>query len=187
MKQHFFVFDPSLCFGCQGCVAACINVNQIKGDQQWRKVFKLPPHHDNNDTMYLSMSCNHCADPPCVKVCPANAMQVRKKDGIVILDQDKCLGCRYCQMACPFDAIVWMDDKKTVGKCNLCHQRLDNGQEPACVETCFSGALQFVSLETGREKEDWLKEIIGFEYHQDVKPRLRFVRNFKITPPGEIK
>jgi len=187
VKQRFFVFDPSLCFGCQGCVAACINANQIEGDQHWRKVFKLPPHHGQNDTMYLSMSCNHCENPPCVQACPANALQVRQEDRIVILDQDRCLGCRYCQMACPFDAIVWMEDKKTVGKCIMCYQRLDQGREPACVETCFSGALQFVTLETDQEKEDWLKEIIGFEHHQDAKPRLRFVKKFITTPTEEIK
>ena len=183
MKERFFVFDVSLCFGCQGCVAASVNANRLKGDQHWRKVFKLPCHDGKNDTIYLSMSCNHCEEPACVKACPADALRVREEDRIVVLESDKCLGCRYCQMACPYDAIVWMEDTKTVGKCNLCYERLDREEEPACVGTCFSGALQLITVDYEAERGNWEKEMIGFEHHPDVKPRLRFVNKFKSTLP----
>ena len=185
MKQRFFVFNVSLCFGCQGCVAACINANQIKGDQHWRKVFKLPPHNDKNDMIYLSMSCNHCENPPCVKACPSKALGQRAQDGIVVFEKDQCLGCRYCQMACPYDAIVWMEDQKTVGKCNMCYERLDQGEDPACVATCFSGALTLITVESLDGRDDLECEMIGFEHHQDVKPHLRFVKKFKPVLPKD--
>ena len=179
MKQRFFVLEPSICIGCFGCVAACVNANQLKGGPHWRKVMKLPPNDGENNTFYLSMSCNHCETPPCVKACPSGAMQIREQDGIVVLDYGKCIGCRYCQMACPYGAIIWMENKKTVGKCIMCFERLDRDELPACVETCFSGALKMVTIDTVDEAIENMNnienEVIGFEHIKDAKPRIRFV------------
>jgi Fe-S-cluster-containing dehydrogenase component len=185
MKKRFFVFDPSSCFGCSGCVAACVNANKTKGNQHWRKVFKLPPDNGKNNTAYLSMSCNHCEKPACVKACPTEAMKKRREDGIVMHDCKKCLGCRYCQMACPYGAIVWMEDKKSVDKCNMCYQKIDRGEEPTCVTTCFSGALKLLTVDSIDNMDGLEDETIGFVYYKEVQPHIRFEKKFKVPEQEE--
>ncbi len=179
MKHRFFVFDPSLCFGCSGCVAACINANQTKGDQHFRKVHKLPPNNGSNDTLYLSLSCNHCGEPACVKACPSGAMEKRTEDGIVLHDDKKCLGCRYCQMACPYGAIVWVQDKKTVAKCSMCFERLDRGEEPACVSTCFGNALKLSTVDSLDDINSLENEATGFMHYKEAEPHIRFEKKLK--------
>lgn len=176
MTKLYFVFDAAACFGCFGCVAACINENHTSGQDHWRRVLKLPPLSGKSDTMYLSLACNHCDNPACVKACPNNAMIKRDRDGIVLHNADRCMGCRYCQMACPYGAIVWMDDENIVGKCTLCVERLEHRQSPACVETCFGGALLVMTEEEIDERIDLDREIIGFKHHPDVKPKIRFIK-----------
>ena len=86
-------------------------------------------------------------------------------------------------MACPYDAIIWMEDKKIVAKCTMCWQRLEKGEDPACVTTCFSRALQLLDREEIEKRDDLVKEIICFTYHDEVKPRIRFIK----TKPGFSK
>jgi len=86
------------------------------------------------------MACMHCGEPACVAVCPAGAITKRAEDGIVVVDQNKCIGCHYCFFACPFGVPQYGDDG-TMQKCNLCLDRLAAGKEPACVATCPAGAL----------------------------------------------
>jgi anaerobic dimethyl sulfoxide reductase subunit B (iron-sulfur subunit) len=174
MREMFFVFDPAACFGCSGCVAACINENTLTGGDHWRRIFKLPPVSGNHDTRYLSLACNHCEEPACVRACPTEAMEKRESDGIVIHHEDRCMGCRYCQMACPYGAIIWMEEKKVVSKCRLCVDRLEKGQKPACVETCFGNALEVVTREELEKMENLAREVPGFEYLADMKPKIRF-------------
>ncbi len=144
----------------------------------WRNVHKLPPHEGEHRTVYLSVSCNHCENAPCVKGCPANALEKREADGIVIHHKEKCLGCRYCQMACPYDAIKWDEGNRVVSKCHFCHERLAVGREPACVETCFAGALNQEVLDTDRLPEEYNKESEGLTHRESVGPSIRF-RNRK--------
>lgn len=155
-------------------MAACINVNRLKGNIHWRKVFKLPPQEGKNDTLYISLSCNHCENPACTKACPTAAMHVQEQDTIVVHEPDQCLGCRYCQMACPYDAIEWLADEKVVGKCMMCQDRLKRGEKPACVSTCFSGALTLITITKKEQLVDLVKELMGFEHVEAVKPRIRF-------------
>ena len=172
--QRYFLFDPDSCFGCYGCIAACINANRLSGQQHWRKVLKLPPHSGRSDTLFLSLACNHCDHPACVKACPNNAMIKRKEDGVVLHLSDRCMGCRYCQMACPYDAIIWMEEKKIVGKCQLCVERLDQNSVPACVETCFGKALSLQNRDNSVEESGEDRETTGFVHHSAVKPNIRF-------------
>lgn len=172
MTQLGFLFDPSRCFGCQGCVAACVNTNGTPPDLFWRRVHKLPPEPNDSHTQYLSISCNHCENAPCVAACPAEALRKRPEDGIVVHDATVCLGCRYCQMACPYNAPQWDEARGVISKCNLCVERLDQGLEPACVATCFAGALQLIQLDEGREA--WVKEAPGLCHLPKAKPSIRF-------------
>lgn len=183
IKQHFFIFDPSQCFGCFGCVSACVNVNKTK--EHWRRVFKLPPCNGMSDTLYLSMSCNHCEEPACVKACPTNAMTKRKKDGIVLHTCERCIGCKYCQMACPYGAIEWDEANKTVAKCTMCHERLDRGEEPACVSTCFGGALALKTVDSVEKIDVLSKEMIGFTHYNEAKPSIRFTQKFNVFDQKE--
>lgn len=178
MSQRIFVFDTARCFGCHGCVAACANINQTPADVLWRTVHKLPPWDGEHGTVYLSVSCNHCQEPPCVKSCPANALEKRKSDGIVIHDQEKCLGCRYCQMACPYDAIKWDEQAGVVSKCHFCYERVDKGEKPACVETCFGGALTMELLADNDISGQYGKESPGLKYFETIGPGMRIIDSF---------
>jgi molybdopterin-containing oxidoreductase family iron-sulfur binding subunit len=151
--------------GCDECVSACGEENGLKGngrqatDAQWiRKVELHNP--DTGLDQSLPMMCQHCADPPCVDVCPTGA-SFKRADGIVLVDKHSCIGCRYCMMACPYKARSFvhepLEDQKshaprgkgTVESCTLCVHRIDAGGQPACVEACSSaggGAMLFGDL-----------------------------------------
>ena len=173
MKQRYFIFDPNLCFGCNGCVAACAAANGT-GIVWWRRVHKLLPPGGSSGMKWISLSCNHCADPPCVKACPSSALLKRSSDGVVLHREDRCLGCRYCQMACPYDAIRWNAELGIVGKCHYCHERLDSGREPVCVETCFAGALAQLVVECPLELSGFGLEYPGFAHIKTVAPSILF-------------
>lgn len=175
MAQRVFILDVERCFGCHGCTAACANANGTPAGIMWREVLKLPPHEGSSSTRWLSLSCNHCAEPPCVAACPSGALSKRESDGVVLHEAGSCLGCRYCQMACPYDAIRWDENSGLVSKCDFCHERLDRGLEPACVETCFAGALTQVLLEGGVGAPGrYSIEVPGFRSLAQVKPSILF-------------
>lgn len=176
MTRRVFVFDPSACFGCLGCVAACAAANRTPAGLFWRQVLKVPPENGRNDTVYLSLACNHCDNAPCAAACPSNALKKDPATGAVVHDPDACLGCRYCQMACPYDAIRWDEDKRTVSKCDFCVERLGRGEEPACVATCFSGALRCETIADGPEPKALDRETLGFKTAPGTDPGIRFRR-----------
>lgn len=182
MKQRVFIFDVTRCFGCNGCTAACSNANGTPPGLLWRTVHKLPPEAGDHHTLYLSVSCNHCADAPCVTVCPSNALEKRAADGVVIHHPDRCIGCRYCQMACPYDAIKWDDVRGIVSKCHFCHERLDEGRQPACVETCFAGALLQTVIDTDDPPAGLALEAPGLRHLEKVKPSIRFGERTTVDP-----
>ncbi|MDJ0765102.1 MAG: 4Fe-4S binding protein [Myxococcota bacterium] len=175
MKQRFFIFDPTSCFGCLGCVAACAAANQTPPDRPFRSLLKLPPKDGKSNTLYLSLSCNHCGNAPCVRACPTEALARRSIDGVIWHRPERCIGCQYCQMACPYDAIRWDSIHRTIGKCQFCYERLDADQEPACVATCFSGALKQQLVDDAETLIDADTRTVGFEPDLDSPPSIRFV------------
>ncbi|MEE3000336.1 MAG: 4Fe-4S dicluster domain-containing protein [Pseudomonadota bacterium] len=137
---------------CNECVSACFTENGIGStgrpgtDPQW--IRKLDIHDPKTDRkVSLPMLCQHCAHPPCVDVCPTGA-SFKRADGIVLVDKHSCIGCRYCMMACPYQARSFVHEdltdqktdvprgKGTVESCTLCVHRIDKGGTPACVEAC---------------------------------------------------
>ena len=137
---------------CNACVSACAEENGLTGhnraatDAQWiRKIEVKDPR--SGQTKSLPMMCQHCAEPPCVDVCPTGA-SFKRDDGIVLVDKHNCIGCRYCIMACPYQARSFVHEvvenqkdhaprgKGTVEGCTLCVHRIDDGRQPACVEAC---------------------------------------------------
>lgn len=175
MVQRYFVLDTDLCFGCSGCTAACATANGTP-PVWWRIVHKLPPEDGASDLRWLSLACNHCAEPPCVKACPSNALYKREEDGIVLHNDERCLGCRYCSMACPFDAIRLDEESGVISKCHLCSERLEEGREPACVETCFAGALRQIIIGDPKELDYYNLEVPGFKRYPKINPSILFAK-----------
>ena len=174
MAQRFFFVDLNKCFGCYGCVAACSNANGTPEGVFWRSLHKLPPESGSSALRWLSLACNHCENPPCVAACPSKALIKREEDGVVLHLEDRCLGCRYCQMACPYDAISWDAKAGMISKCHFCHERLEAGREPACVETCFAGAISQRVVEDD-ESIELSREVPGFSPGSGINPSIRFV------------
>jgi len=175
MKQRVFILATDRCFGCAGCVAACAEENRTAPGLFWRTLLKLPPEDGDHRTVVLSLACNHCAEAPCVTACPSRALVKRPEDGVVTFEETRCLGCRYCQMACPYDAIRWDDARRVISKCQFCAPRLDRGEEPACVATCFAGALTQRVVDLEDEPAGAEREAPGFHHDPAVRPAIRFL------------
>ncbi|HEX8985787.1 MAG TPA: 4Fe-4S dicluster domain-containing protein [Bryobacteraceae bacterium] len=183
--QFAYALDISRCIGCRRCVYGCVAENNQSRDPQihWIRVFSMekekgvdfthadpyynPPEVPEEGHFYVPVSCQHCENPPCTKVCPTGATWT-EKDGIVVIDYDWCIGCRYCMAACPHGArhFNWTAPsipkdgintnthylgnrprpKGVVEKCTFCIQRTRNGRYPACVEVCPVGARKFGNI-----------------------------------------
>ncbi len=160
-KQYGFYFNSSVCTGCKACQIACKDKWDLPVGTTWRRVAEYTggewtPSADNSYTQnvftyYTSVACNHCENPACVEVCPTQAMQ-KREDGIVLIDQSQCIGCRYCEWACPYGAPQFDAQKGVMSKCNFCYDALDAGGKPSCVTACPSRALDFGELEELRTK-----------------------------------
>jgi Fe-S-cluster-containing dehydrogenase component len=143
MSGPGFVLDLHRCVGCNACVIACRIENGRTHAAAWRRVLPLNlARRPGGPTYSLSVACHHCDDPACLRGCPANAYE-KRADGVVLHHDDRCIGCRYCEMTCPFGAPQFDADRGVVSKCHLCAPRLDAGLEPACVAACPTGALLF--------------------------------------------
>ena len=143
--------DITKCIGCLKCVSACKKENKLEMDvpriwqkndglsaENWTSIIKKPDNH------YIRKQCRHCLEPACVTVCPVGALH-KTETGAVVYDKDKCLGCRYCMMACPYGIprYDWDEPVPYVRKCILCYDRLKNNQQPACTEICPEQATIF--------------------------------------------
>ncbi len=143
MKQTGFIFDPDKCVGCHACIVGCAIEKGMEPGTNLRDVLTYNPLIISNIPHYhLSLACNHCLEPPCVEQCPAKAIIKDTENGIVIIDDDLCIGCSYCSWVCPFGAPVFDILEGIMKKCDLCHERIISGLKPACETVCPTGALQ---------------------------------------------
>lgn len=140
------VVDVRKCIGCQACTVACIMENDVPEDQ-FRTVVSTYEVREGEAThsYMLPRLCNQCENPPCVPVCPVQATY-RRDDGVVVIDNTRCVGCAYCVQACPYDARFINAKTQTADKCTFCIHRVEAGLLPACVETCVGGARIFGDL-----------------------------------------
>lgn len=152
--------DIRKCIGCRACQVACKRWHMLEGEQtelnpEWTNPPSISPNTwtrlrfeepDGNGEFlwrFVKEQCMHCVDAPCVNVCPTKALHFTD-NGYVLYDESLCIGCRYCTNACPFQQIKFdYVNLKAIQKCTFCFERIEEGQEPACVETCSPGALQF--------------------------------------------
>lgn len=157
MTQYAFYFDGTRCTGCKTCEFACKDYYDLSTEFQYRKVYECAggTTEKNSDgyiettcfAYYVSMSCNHCDDPSCVEVCPTGAMHKDAETGLVSVDADKCVGCGYCYMACPYNAPKVDREKGHSVKCDGCAERVAAGERPICVRACPARALDFGTVE----------------------------------------
>lgn len=148
--QLAFSFDQTRCTGCHACVVACKDWNDLPAELvNWRRVDTYEEGRFPDVRVYhVSISCNHCEKPACLQACPEDAIAKRDADGVVLIDADKCNGCRVCESECPYDAIQFRpgDDAKAE-KCTFCADRLENGEAPICVGACPMRALDSGDIE----------------------------------------
>jgi tetrathionate reductase subunit B len=194
--EHWWamVIDVERCIGCGSCVRACKAENDVPLDgsyfRTWVERYRvdpLEPEHPLVDspnggydsfpevegsealkTFFVPKLCNHCADSPCVQVCPVGATFMTP-DGVVLVDKEYCLGCRYCVQACPYGCRYIDPRSHTVDKCTLCYHRITKGLKPACVEVCPTGARQLGDL---KDPKDPIHEFLRTHQVQVLKPQM---------------
>ena len=160
MKRLAFYYDSSMCSGCKTCQIACKDKNDLPLNVNWRRVYEvtggdwLQKKKAWISEVYaynVSMACNHCEDAICVKNCPTNALY-KREDGIVMIDADKCIGCKYCAWVCPYGAPQFDEVKGVMTKCDMCADYVDEGKNPTCVDSCPMRTFDFGDYDELKEK-----------------------------------
>jgi carbon-monoxide dehydrogenase iron sulfur subunit len=143
--------DIGKCMACKSCELACAIAHSSNRDIEKMAHEGERPGYRINVEAYgrkaIPINCRHCEEPACVAACPTGAIHRDKEGEPVRVDEERCIGCHMCVMACPFGVISVRSDGKGVLKCDLCIERLERGEEPACVNACPTGALKFIDEE----------------------------------------
>ena len=194
-RSFVMVVDLAKCKNARKCIEGCQKGHDLSPDQEWLNVF-LMKDHDDAEPYWFPRQCFHCGNPPCVKVCPVGAT-FKRSDNIVLVDIDRCIGCKFCIVACPYSVRIFNWEKPlesnlsaedyspetsipaqvgTIGKCDFCPDRSREGKLPYCVESCPMGAMYFgdknedaVSngTETLRFKK-LIKDRVGYRYLEEL-------------------
>ncbi len=148
------LYDTTKCIGCRACQIACREWNETTVEKSSDGLYDAPLelsadtwttinlYRDADEWAFIKYGCMHCIEPACASACPVSALQ-KQENGAVTYNPKRCIGCRYCMVACPFHIprAEWEDAIQVIAKCTLCHDRLINGDGPACAEACPAGAL----------------------------------------------
>jgi molybdopterin-containing oxidoreductase family iron-sulfur binding subunit len=200
-KQFVMVIDLARCKNLKKCQSACNHMHQVHPGQSWIKVLSMEDS-DNTAPYWQPTTCMHCDEPPCVKVCPVDAT-FKRQDGLVLIDSDRCIGCRFCMAACPYSTRVFnwgepvltaevkdqhyscetsLPQKKgTVGKCDFCPDMTRKGELPHCVSACpngvfFFGDMNEDSVSNGAETfrfSELIKDKAGYRLMEDLGTKPR--------------
>jgi molybdopterin-containing oxidoreductase family iron-sulfur binding subunit len=199
-KKFVMVVDLSRCKNARKCVSACQKWHYRPPEKEWLSV-KLMKDSDKAAPYWFPKQCFHCDNPPCVKVCPVDATY-KRQDGLVLIDNERCIGCKFCMAACPYSTRVFNWDEPvlpeeianqpysaetgipgkvgTVEKCDFCPDRARDGQLPPCVEACPNGVFYF-----GDENEDTVSngdETVGFKQLITDRAAYRFMEELGTKP-----
>ena len=172
--EYGFTFNNEKCIQCYGCEVACKTSRGLELGVHWRSVKNiwLGRYPEVRNTS-ASVACMHCAEPVCVDACPVGAIKKRAKDGIVVVDRGKCIGCKTCLEECSYGAPAFGADEK-MQKCDLCFDRLLKGKKTVCVDSCPMFALDSGPMEELRAKYGDVNEAEGFILQKEVKPSILF-------------
>ncbi|RYD20329.1 MAG: molybdopterin oxidoreductase [Verrucomicrobiaceae bacterium] len=153
-EQYAFEVSLDRCTGCKACVSACHSLNGLDDEEAWRDVGALLGGKDAPGWQQtVTTACHHCADPGCMNGCPVGAYEKEKDTGIVRHLDDQCIGCSYCILKCPYDVPKYSKKRGIVRKCDMCHQRLAEGEAPACVQACPTEAIRIVKVARDKTPE----------------------------------
>lgn len=196
-KRLVMLIDVKRCIGCNTCALACKVENNLPDGIWWNRA--LTRGGKERDTPagvyphlalgYLTFACQHCENPPCVKACPVKATYKREEDGVVIQDYNRCIGCRYCMIACPYTGVRQFNQKKpeyqlafavggggvpvhqeyTVEKCMYCAHRLAEGKEPMCIAGCPARARHFGDQ---KDPDSNVSKLLRRRSHFQLRPEL---------------
>lgn len=187
MTNFGFVINNRTCIGCHACSTACKSENEVPlgVSRTWVKYTEVGTYPDVRRNFQVSR-CNHCANPPCVRICPVSAMYQRD-DGIVEFDADQCIGCKACLQACPYDAIHVDPDSGTAAKCHYCAHRTDVGLEPACVVVCPEHAIIAGDMDDPNSEISQVlvkEQVTVRKPEQGTAPKLFYIdgNDFALTP-----
>ncbi|MEJ6582214.1 MAG: dimethyl sulfoxide reductase anchor subunit [Akkermansiaceae bacterium] len=148
-EQYAFQVELDKCTGCKACVVACHTLNGLDENEAWRDVGLLEAGPANPGFQQtVTTACHHCLEPECMHGCPVGAYEKEKDTGIVRHLDDQCIGCEYCVLKCPYDVPKYSHDRGIVRKCDMCHQRLADGEAPACVQACPTEAISIIKIDT---------------------------------------
>ena len=163
--KALIVIDVEKCLGCRSCEIACA-VAHSQTKELSRAIFETPLPQarvkvEGMGDLVMPLQCRHCEDAPCVSICPTGALEKMGPEQPVLLHEERCIGCRWCLLVCPFGVIIPGRGGQPVTKCDLCIERLKKGEKPACVEACPTGALRFTTVEevTRQRREEFLVRI----------------------------
>lgn len=184
--QYGFHFNGQRCTGCKTCMLACKDYHDLGSDVSFRQIYEYGGgawRRAEDGTLshdcfayYVSVACNHCANPACVRVCPTGAMH-KDDRGLVSVDNRRCIGCGYCALSCPYRAPKVDRDAGHSAKCDGCAVRLDVGRQPICVEACPLRALDFGEVDVLRQRFGDVSRIPPLPDASATSP------NLVVTPP----
>ncbi|MFT4176814.1 MAG: dimethyl sulfoxide reductase anchor subunit [Luteolibacter sp.] len=183
-EQYAFEVSLDRCTGCKACVSACHSLNGLDDEEAWRDVGTLLGGEKTRGWQQtITTACHHCADPGCMNGCPVGAYEKEADTGIVRHLDDQCIGCSYCILKCPYDVPKYSKKRGIVRKCDMCHQRLSEGEAPACVQACPTEAIRIVTV--SRDKSPQAHRLAEHRnlFQNEVRENTSAIPDSSITLP----